>query len=357
MDPGRANNFNLIRLVLASAVIFAHCPEQLDGNRSRELLGRIFGQWISLGDLAVDGFFFVSGFLIATSWMRDSRFVPYLWRRITRIYPGYVVAGTISVFGFGAICSNPNYWSELQLRRFVFGLPRLRAILGPLGWPEQPYPPMNGPPWTIVYEFVCYLLVAGLGLLGIFSRRWWILALAVCLAIWSLAQNWQLVGPVPPGRLISQPDAEIPRLFSCFLAGSTFAAFGFHAGKLRWYWTTCAAVVLVASMFDSRPAALAIPWAGGYLLLDAAYGHMMPGTSLIRREDISYGIYLYAWPITAFIISRWPTINPWLLVAMTLVLTIPCGILSWMLVEKPADRFKGLFDRRFPRSQPPPEQG
>lgn len=56
----RDNAFGAVRLLLASLVIAAHTPELIDGNPERELLYRVFNQF-SLGALAVNGFFLVSG--------------------------------------------------------------------------------------------------------------------------------------------------------------------------------------------------------------------------------------------------------------------------------------------------------
>ena len=52
----RNNNFGALHLLFAVLVIRSHSFELVDGNRSRELLTRIFGT-ISFGQLGVDGFF------------------------------------------------------------------------------------------------------------------------------------------------------------------------------------------------------------------------------------------------------------------------------------------------------------
>lgn len=50
-----------------------------------------------LGNWAVNGFFVISGFLIAGSRAR-SRWWPYLWRRALRIFPAYWVALIVVAF-------------------------------------------------------------------------------------------------------------------------------------------------------------------------------------------------------------------------------------------------------------------
>lgn len=85
------NGFGLMRLVFATLVLVSHGPELLDGNRGREILTQVFGG-LSFGEFAVDGFFVISGALITASWMNAASARDYLWRRITRIYPGFLAA-------------------------------------------------------------------------------------------------------------------------------------------------------------------------------------------------------------------------------------------------------------------------
>ena len=63
---GRPNNVLLLRLLLALAVLVAHSVDLLTGHPG-EPVWRLTGGRSSLGDLAVDGFMVLSGYLVAES--------------------------------------------------------------------------------------------------------------------------------------------------------------------------------------------------------------------------------------------------------------------------------------------------
>ena len=87
----------ILRLLFATLVIVSHTAEMADGNRSREPLTRLFGT-ISFGELAVDAFFVISGYLIVASFMASDTISSYLKKRCFRIYPGFIVASLICLF-------------------------------------------------------------------------------------------------------------------------------------------------------------------------------------------------------------------------------------------------------------------
>src|SRR4051795_583952 len=91
-DP-RQNNFDLLRFLFASLVVFSHSYAIVvpRSDTATEPLAFLSGRQMSLGTLSVYGFFAISGFLIAQSWTRSRGFGDFLKKRALRLYPGFAV--------------------------------------------------------------------------------------------------------------------------------------------------------------------------------------------------------------------------------------------------------------------------
>ena len=95
----RDNNFNLIRFIAASAVLYYHCFPLTIGPVYSEPIGRFI--WIGPGDLAVHIFFVSSGFLVTSSLVKRNNIIAYFWARFIRIYPALFVVVGFCVFVIG----------------------------------------------------------------------------------------------------------------------------------------------------------------------------------------------------------------------------------------------------------------
>ncbi len=342
----RENNFNLLRLLLASGVIVSHSAPLLDGDSHREL-GILLTGKESLGVLAVDAFFLLSGFLICGSWLSQPRPLAFLGKRVARIYPGFVVAAIFSYLVIAPLAGHNGYWASFRPGKFLVGMATLAYPLGPNPYASLPYHDANGSLWTIRYEFACYLLALALGLAGIFRRRWIALALAVGVLAWQVLIHRGIL-PLLPHWVVALSDGEIPRLAGFFLVGASYRLFRDRVRFTRLGVLTAAAV-LAAAWTRVPTTLLALPACGGYLLLAFGLAGPIPGTGWVRRHDVSYGTYLYAWPIQQCLILVARPSSPWALAAMALPLAMFAGWLSWTLVERPVlGRFMGRPGRPRP---------
>ena len=84
---------------------------------------------------------------------------------------------------------------------------------------------------------------------------------------------------------------------------------------------------------------------GAYLLFNFALNYRNKFLSSIgAKVDISYGVYLYAWPVQIYVIKYFPQVNLYVLMLVTLMVASVLGYLSWTFVEKPFIQLKGKLD-------------
>ena len=77
--PGRENNFDLLRLVFASSVFLWHVCV-LSRAPALEMFSQVFS-----ANIAVKGFFVISGYLVMMSWDNSSSLRDYAAKRLRRI--------------------------------------------------------------------------------------------------------------------------------------------------------------------------------------------------------------------------------------------------------------------------------
>jgi peptidoglycan/LPS O-acetylase OafA/YrhL len=328
------NNFNFLRLLLAVLVLLSHSPELMDGNTRREILTNIF-HTISFSELAVDGFFLLSGYLILQSWQRTPELISFLKKRILRIYPGFICATIICAFFVAPIgASSLNYFSEFNTLKFLKGMLLLDTPVIPPVFVNQYYPVVNGSMWTIAYEFRCYLFVAIFGIISTIQRSkvWLILAVAfISIAIDPVLSTKIYVRSL--SYLFGNPK-ELIHFLSFFCAGGCFYLFKdrIHYTKTR----ICIAVsITVLSLFEIHLLHIILPTMGAYIFFLFSFLNLPALQKFGSYSDISYGTYLYGWPTQKLLIWYFPQISPWLLFISACGISGGLGLLSWHLIEKP----------------------
>ncbi len=291
---------------------------------------------VSFGEVAVDGFFLISGFLITSSFVKSAALGGYLFKRVARIIPAYLVSFWICIFVVApfAGCERSAYSAHVLTQQLSRNLLLLQPDV-PGCFHSLRFPVLNGSMWTITYEFFCYVLTAILGLTGIFRPRnlrfmTALTILIVCLHCSGYASRFG----VPEAAVFSSGETNT-RFVAAYLVGSLFYLLRDDL-KLTRNGALLALGILLAMLFHSQIADTAVLICGGYIIfwfaLKATFVRMGPLTDV----DISYGVYLYAWPIQNLLILYDADINPWLLCAVSVVLAGCAGFLSWILVEKPA---------------------
>lgn len=314
---GRHNNLDLIRLAAAAAVVVSHAWPLAMGPGTAEPLKALTGH--SLGGWAVGVFFFLSGVLITAS--AETHAAAAFWRRrALRILPGLFVA---LVLGLAlAVLSGGRADPGLALAYVLRGLTLVSIEHNlPGAWAANPYPgAVNGPLWSLFYEVAAYVLAFAAVRMGVLRPRGAPDAfLLMAVILWANA-SWM-------ADYLPRVDVFAP----LWLA--------FALGMVAW---RCRAVLPLRWEFGALlwVFALAIGgWAFGMVAL--GYSALLVGWRLPARPlaaDLSFGIYIYGWPVAQMIVHLAGAMPPPALAAASLLAVVPVAWLSWTLVEAPALR-------------------
>ncbi|WP_052226300.1 acyltransferase family protein [Microbacterium mangrovi] len=331
----RRNSLNAIRLGLAVMVIVAH-SWPLSGRAEPQFVG----EYNEPGAWAVAGFFVISGYLITMSRDRTS-LGPFLWRRFLRIYPGFLVAIVLTAFVLAPVSAlvTGEYSfapaieyvvKNLALYNLTFDIPGTLA--------SAPFPgAWNGSLWTLFFEALCYV---GIGLaVSLVPSRWLGRVLMAVLVAGTAVTAIHVAFGVLQVNLV----LHLVRLGTYFAAGALMYVYHDRV-PLNWLLGTAAAVAAVATVVAGTfqflspiPLAYLAVWAGAVLPL-----HRVGATS-----DISYGMYIYAFPVQqllAITIGAHTSLVVFML--LSIVLTIPFAWASWRFIEQPAMRLRRLVTER-----------
>ncbi len=312
----------------------------LDGNRSRELLTRLWHTNVSFGDFGVDGFFLLSGFLIVQSWQKNPELIGFLHNRVLRIVPGYLVAVLLSTLAVGLLAPGIDHFFRHLNINFVYSVLALSAPSTPPVLRGAAYPKVNTSLWTVSYEFRCYILIAVFGICGLFRRP--IVWATVTLALLAASASPSLIAHIRVNSTLTHvigDPTETVRLTAIYCIGINFFLFR------RWiifrplFAVSAAAAIAGVRMFDPDHMELALALFGGYLMFYFGQVSMRSLHWMKNIPDISYGIYLYGWPVEALWIWRFRG-SPWVAFIISTVSCFILGWLSWHFVERPMLKLK-----------------
>jgi peptidoglycan/LPS O-acetylase OafA/YrhL len=338
----RQNNFDALRLVAATSVIFSHSFLIAEGSQDREWLILLTGNQCILGLTGVFVFFAISGFLVVQSFEQTANPLHYLAKRALRIFPGLLVATVVSAFVLGPLvttlplgaylsCAEPYEYvlGNTLLDQTVHELPGVSFVDNSVGLE------INGSLWTLRLEFLMYLMVLALGLLRLLSIRTAILLLAFGVA----CLRFEMLFPL-------EKWGWLFRLLSGWGWLVGFFAAGMLLYKLRdtGIFDIRVALLALAGLILSVPLRLFIPLFpvfGCYLALWLALMPRLPVIPAARFGDLSYGLYIYGWPVEQAIVWLFGGHAAWWQVFLAaLPATATLAFLSWHLVERPMLRLK-----------------
>jgi len=339
------NNFDLIRLFAALQVVLSHASNQLE--HSYSVL-----EYLSLFP-GVPIFFFLSGYLIYGSYQsslkNENILQNFFFKRFLRLYPGLWVCFLFSIIlvwisgylDIGDInIKDASFWIVSQLTFFQFYNPNFMHGFG--------NGTLNGALWTISVELQFYILFPIVYRLMeqkksiIFS----IIFIFILLNIFNSSFNDR------DTILLKLINVSFAPWFYMFLCGAFFAKFKEYISSILSINIFTLMLALIITYLISEN--LGLVWGNlinplGYAIMVAIIIHVAftkPGLSnrLLRKNDLSYGIYIYHMPIVNFILYNYGTGKVQYFFAI--ITAILVALLSWLLIEKPSMKLKKNALRR-----------
>lgn len=331
----RNDNFLLLRVLAAAAVIYGH-SYALVAHRGPPEVFTWMGWGVYSGTMAVDMFFLTSGFLIAGSYLRRRNVFEFAWARALRVLPAYGLCMLGCAFVVGALYTslplldylkNPAtrgyVWTNLHFStNMVWDLPGV--------FTDNPRrSTINGSIWTLPAEVRMYLFVAIIGALGIASRR------AYCNV---LLAGLFVLGIVASSNLLLVPQEAFVRLAGFFALGVFCYINRDVVPANGWLALAMAAVAWLLRNTPLYPYAFGVSEAA--VVFWFAYRTRWHGYN--RFGDYSYGIYLWGFPMGQIMAHHFSSAAPLTNAALTLPLATLLGVASWHFVEKPTLSLKSL---------------
>lgn len=322
---GRNNNFNLLRMVAATAVLISHAWPMALGPDATEPLAKLTGY--KLGTTAVLIFFAISGFFITKSFDQRKSVADFALARVARIYPGLLVVLLLTVLVLGPIFTAlpvGRYFGDRHTWTYIFHNLALRhpqwTLPGVLVTDRGPSA-INGSLWTLFYEVSCYLIVVAAGLIRLSRPLTFPIIMAGALLPFFL-MDWEKSGET------------VTLLFLSFALGAAAHVYRRHVPVSGWLASGLAAIAALAYGSPIYPPLYALAVSYGALWFGLARIPLLDRYNLLG--DYSYGMYIYAFPIGQIVAASWHPIGPLALIGVTFPIVLALAIASWSFVESPA---------------------
>lgn len=316
MTTHRVGSFDLIRLIAALMVLWSH---QFDLMKLPEppLLGT------TASEIGVFIFFAISGYLNTGSLLRGASWWRFLVRRARRIFPALVGLAVFCV-ALGAVLTTAapgTFWARVPDFLFrnstvLFGI---RYTL-PGVFESNPFlGAMNGSLWTLPHEIKLYIYLAIIGALVRYRPDWLLGVLGAMLVGFMVWFCLTTKNPI---------EAYFQKFAVLFITGAVLALL-----ERRWGWWPAVATLAAAALISGATMAH-VGWLPAMALAFVWLGRLETPAWLQPPLDISYGVYLYAFPLQQagmmLGMTFWPSL------ALSLVATTAMAVLSALFIEQPA---------------------
>jgi peptidoglycan/LPS O-acetylase OafA/YrhL len=371
---GIGPGFHMLRHLLSVVILAHHCRVAVFGVDTQQgsyvkaaalsalplgamSRGAVVVELLRPGLYALVGMFFaLSGFLVVASALRNPSIKVFFVNRALRILPALSVEVTLSALVLGPLftkVSLGHYFTDPEFFRYFGNILGQVTFQLPGVFAANPWPRVvNANLWTLPAEFWCYFCMLAMMVTGTILHR-----KKLTVAILGVAALALLLGFYDPATFSVRHDSTHFAEWYIVLMFFFGVFFYINAGWIALsplLFVACAAGYYLLTLTDTLGAlsGLLLSYCMVYIGMRS-----FPWFDRVLKKDLSYGTYLYGFPITQAVVSlAVPHLAGWSRLAAFLVifpvvlgLTLLFSSLSWDFIEKPTLRLRG---RMLPPSRP-----
>jgi peptidoglycan/LPS O-acetylase OafA/YrhL len=321
------NNFDFIRLLAATTVLLSHQFPLMGLTEDAPLPGN------SYGGLAVAVFFVISGYFVSQSWTHDPNIWRFIAKRLLRLIPGLAGVTLFAILVVGPLVTSYSlheYFANKDTWKFLSNIYLKIRFELPGVFLSNPYPKaVNGSLWSLPLEVKWYGILAVLGLLRILKFKFLLMGVFILTFGWVYLYSH-------PGTSQSVDYLWYFGLF--FLAGMILNSLEV-SGK----------IFLVSLLIGCLAIYIGFWLPGIVIALPITviyFGRMStpPICNLDKIGDISYGVYLFAFPVQQTVVYFLGANNSYMMLAtISIFITYLLALVSWKLLESPCLSLKKYF--------------
>lgn len=341
VDATRINNMDVLRLLAAITVIFHHAHTLRGDN---DPLGFLLGR--SSGFVAVGVFFALSGFLIAKSMVNCKSLVDFAVGRCLRIFPGLLVANIVTFLVAAFFLTKLSLWNFLsRSESWEYVLINCSFLANrwqlPGVYENNPGNTMvNGSLWTLPIEARMYFIVFLAGLAALYvgkirpgplekHRRYGAILFGLTACALSFGV-WELIGIPYGGGLLSRGGVELMGIF-----GLGMLAEGFRKKLWLDFRVLLTIAIVFALVRQGQLGSFFFALLLTYSTILISYWQPSYFKPKNLSFDLSYGLYIYSWPIQQIFYQSQPPMLPIVNFFCTFFIVVPLAALSWYFIEHP----------------------
>lgn len=332
------NNFDFLRFLFAVFVVISHSYALSGDNEVGEGVNWLSKGQMSFSSIGLSGFFVISGFFIFQSLQRSENLLDYLKNRFLRLFPALFVVLLVSLLLSPLVYNGDTPFLE-NLQVYTYLPNNLSLYLFQSGikgiFDANPYHSINGSLWTIRYEFSLYLALVLLFYIKgnkVITQTLLGLALTILLITYNFFLE-RFAG----SSILGMQGYHILNLGTFFVCGSFLASIEFKKYNSKWILYVSMILLLVSIYYhfysEVKHILLTI------IVMSVGFMPLPFFSDFGRIGDMSYGIYIYSFPIQQTLVYFFK-LHTYDLMLYSVFISIGFGYLSWDLIEKKALSFK-----------------